>query len=415
MRQIDVSIDPTLPQYEFLTTQSKFPAIVAGFGAGKTEAVVQRSILGKLANPKTNRGFYEPTYDLVRQIAFPRFEAMLEKWQIPYRLLKSPNNRIDIKGYGSIIFRSMDRPEKIIGYEHADADIDELDTLKKDEAAEVWRRVQSRNRQKKASGKNTIGVATTPEGFRFVYDRWHKQKHADYEIIRAATYSNPHLPEDYIDNLRETYTEELLNAYIEGLFVNLTSGTVFTGFNRVSCDTSDDQDGKEPLYIGMDFNVTNMSAVVYVKREHGYSAVRELTGIYDTPAMITAIEQLFPDRHITIFPDASGKARKTVGASVSDISLLKAASFKVKAKDSNPLIKDRVNAANVALSKGKIKVNVSKCPEYADCLEQLAYDKNGVPDKSSGLDHLTDAGTYPIAYLMPLKKPITKMNASFPI
>ena len=51
----------------------------------------------------------------------------------------------------------------IIGYEHADADIDELD-IKRDDAAYVWRQVMARNRQAK-NGLNTVGVTTTPEGF----------------------------------------------------------------------------------------------------------------------------------------------------------------------------------------------------------------------------------------------------------
>ena len=163
-------LEPTVPQYEYIYAQEPFPALVAGFGAGKTEAAVSRAIIGKLAYPTLNRGFYEPTYDLIRQIAFPRFEEMLENLSIPYRLYKSPLNYVEIEDHGKIIFRSMDQPQRIIGYEHADADIDELDTLKEADAAEVWRRVLSRNRQKKPDKKpNTLGVTTTPEGFRFVY------------------------------------------------------------------------------------------------------------------------------------------------------------------------------------------------------------------------------------------------------
>ena len=96
---------------------------MAGFGAGKTEAAVLRSIFGKLSNPNTNRGFYEPTYDLIRMIAWPRFEEILTDLEIPYRLNKSPLNMISIEGYGNIIFRSMDNAHRIVGYEHADADI----------------------------------------------------------------------------------------------------------------------------------------------------------------------------------------------------------------------------------------------------------------------------------------------------
>jgi len=125
---------PTKPQYDYITAKDPFPALVAGFGAGKTEAAIKRSIIGKLQYPTCNRGFYEPTYDLIRMIAFPRFEEALTELGIPYRLYKSPLNYISIEGKGNIFFRSMDNPGRIIGYEHADADIDELDTLKIDDA-----------------------------------------------------------------------------------------------------------------------------------------------------------------------------------------------------------------------------------------------------------------------------------------
>ena len=409
-----MQIQPTKPQYDYMMSKAQFPAMVAGFGAGKTESAINRALIGKLLYPECNRGFYEPTYDLIRMIAFPRFEEALEKSGLPYKLYKSPINKLSIEGYGSIIFRSMDTPSRIIGYEHGDADVDELDTLKRDDAADVWRRVLSRNRQKKHDGsKNTIGVTTTPEGFRFVYETWSKDPKEGYEIIQAATQSNPHLPEGYIDSLKAVYPEELLNAYLEGLFVNLTSGTIYNSYNREKNRTRETIKAKEPLYIGMDFNVTNMSAVTYVIRNGIWCAVDELKGIYDTPSMIDTIKSRYDQHNITVYPDATGKSRKSVDASISDISLLRAAGFRIKANDSNPRVKDRIMSTNAGFNKNVILVNDDKCPEFARCLEQLAYDKNGEPDKTQNIDHLPDAGTYPIAYEMPIRKPVSVIKVSF--
>ena len=50
------------------------------------------------------------------------------------------------------------------------------------------------------------------------------------------------------------------------------------------------------------------------------------------------------------------------------------------------------------------RVNTIKCPEYTEALERMPFDKNGTPDKTSGFDHLTDAGGYFIYYEYPLKK-----------
>ena len=415
-----MQIAPTKPQYDYIYSTAKFPAMVAGFGAGKTEAAVLRSIIGKLQHPEADRGFYEPTYDLVRMIAFPRFEEVLTNLNIPYKLYKSPLNYLEIRGYGKIFFRSMDAPERIIGYEHGDCDIDELDTLKKQDAERAFRQILARNRQKKLDGSpNTIGVTTTPEGFKFTYEAWAKDAKESakngYVIYYAPTYSNPHLPPDYVDNLRAIYPDNLLDAYIEGRFVNLTSGTVFSGYDRTRCRSAETLDDKEPLKIGMDFNVTNMSAVVYVVRGEAWHAVDELKGIYDTPAMVEAIQERYGKRHITVYPDATGKSRKTVDASTSDIALLQQAGFAVRAKDSNPPVRDRVLSSNACFSHGRVFVNDERCPELARCLEQLAYDSNGQPDKKSNLDHLPDAGTYPLAYEFPVRKPVANIGVRFAV
>jgi len=404
------TFEPSCPQYDYMMAEDSFPAMVAGYGAGKTEAALIRSIIGMIQYPGLNRGFYEPTYDLVRMIAFPRFEEMLTRLDIPYKLFKSPLNYISIEGRGSIFFRSMDTPSRIIGYEHADADVDELDTLKADDAADVWRRILSRNRQKKADGKpNTIGVTTTPEGFRFVYQRWKRDPGPGYRIIQAPTESNPHLPEGYIESLREAYPEALLQAYLMGEFVNLAAGTVYHTFSRELNDTDAVEQRGEHLHVGMDFNVQNMSSVIHVVRDGDPYAVGELSGVLDTPAMIDLIKDRYPEHKITVYPDASGSGRKTVDASTNDLALLRQAGFSVVADKANPSVRSRVLAMCSAFcnaeGRRRYKVNVKRCPAYVECLEQQAYDKHGAPDKTQGLDHKNDAGGYFIVKRFPIVKP----------
>jgi hypothetical protein len=405
------TISPTAPQFDYMMSTDLFPAMVAGFGAGKTEAAVMRCIIGKLRNPTTDRGFYLPTYDLVRTIAFPRFEEALETMKIPYRLYKSPLNMIVIPNCGKIIFRSMDSPHRIIGYQHADADCDELDTLKKDDAAEVWRRVLSRNRQKKPDGSpNTVGVTTTPEGFKFVHEAWKASPRKGHVIIQAPTYSNPHLPEGYIDILRDQYPAALLEAYVEGLFVNLTSGTVYHTFDRVLNNCDDVEKDGEKLFVGMDFNVENMAAIINVKRDGKPRAVNEFTGVFDTGAMIKLLKDRYPRNTLVIYPDASGQNRKTVDASTNDIALLKQAGFMVVVNPANPSVKDRVTASTSAFCNANGErlylINVERCPELAKCAEQQPYDKYGQPCKKSGFDHPLDAMGYFIVKDYPIMRPI---------
>lgn len=405
-------IELTDPQYRLVSTDSQFPAMVAGFGAGKTNALMKRALYLKFKYPENNIAYYLPTYDLVRTIAFPRFQeelaaiGMVEKEH--YTLVQSLTPMIKIIGAGQIILRTMDNPGRIVGYEVADSLIDELDTLKHNDARNAWQKILARNRQKKADGsKNTIAVGTTPEGFKFVYEKW-KQKppSAEYELIKASTYSNRrNLPDTYIEDLLADYPESLIAAYLEGEFVNLTSGAVYPSYDRLLNASVEVIQPGEPLHIGMDFNVGKMSAIVFVQRGGFPHAVDELTGILDTPAMIAALKRRFPNHVKFIYPDASGGSRKSNNASVSDISLLEQAGFNVLANASNPFVKDRILAVNRMLHAGdkrRLRVNADKCPMFADSLEKQAYADNGEPDKTSGFDHTNDAGGYFIAYRFPV-------------
>jgi hypothetical protein len=224
----------TAPQYALICSNKRYPAMVAGFGAGKTEGLITRGLKLKFEYPENDIAYYMPTYDLVNTIAFPRFEEMLTNDGLIYgkdfTTIRSQTPLIKIKGYGKFILRTMDRPQRIIGYEVGDSLVDELDTLKQKDAEMVWRKILGRNRQKKPNGEdNTVAVGTTPEGFKFVYDRWKKNPpNEEYQIIRASTYSNAHnLPDNYIPDLLADYPSSLIAAYIDGEFVNLTSGSVY--------------------------------------------------------------------------------------------------------------------------------------------------------------------------------------------
>lgn len=397
----------TGPQYDFVTAEDQFPAFVAGFGSGKTHAGIARTLAKKLSYPRQDVAYYLPTYDLVRRIGFPRFAEQLEEMRLPFKTNKA-DNVIQIADAGTIIFRTLDTPERIIGYEVADSIADELDTLKEEQAREAWNKIISRNRQKKPDGSlNTVGVATTPEGFRFVYDRWQRRGGPGYRIIRASTLSNAtNLPAGYIDSLRATYSSNLLAAYLDGEFVNLASGSVYPEFDRVLNATSEQVQGAEALHVGMDFNVGKMSAVIHVLRSDEPHAVTERTRVLDTPAMAALLRRDFPHNPIIVYPDASGESRKSNNASESDLAILRKAGFSVRVNATNPRVKDRVLAMNALIHKDgarRYRVSPEGCPELVESLEKQAYDKHGEPDKAGGLDHVVDAAGYFVAYRYPIK------------
>lgn len=408
----------TEPQARFFQLRDKYPAFVGGFGTGKTETLANCAIRDGLESSSALIALYEPTYDLVRLILAPRMEEKLSSLGIRYKYNKQENIIYTSSGQcGDFVLRTLENPARIIGYESYRAHVDEIDTLKKDQAKLAWQKIIARNRQRPdgiADPFNRVSAYTTPEGYRFVYDTWGRNPKPGYVMVQAATYSNPFLPDDYVQTLRDSYPAALIDAYIEGRFTNLTSGSVYPDFDRVLNHSDATLQEGEPALIGMDFNRLHMSAVIYVMRDGWPVAVDEITDGRDTPQMV----ELFLERYkrrghaVTIFPDASGQNSSSKNASESDLSIIRQAGLAVRVNSTNPAIMDRVNAVNALILNGqgerRLKVNTHRCPHLTDGLEQQAFDKNGMPDKSSGIDHVIDAAGYPLAHMFPVKKPVTE-------
>jgi hypothetical protein len=392
-------------QRAFVTSKAPYPCFVGGFGSGKTAAAMARAMALKVACREQSIAYYLPTYPLIQDIAYERFPELCDRKGWAFKLNRQ-DAVMEFPGAGRIVFRNMEQPERIVGYEVAHSLVDEIDIMPTEKARSAWNKIIARNRQK-CGMPNTVGVATTPEGFKFVYERWEKSPAPGYELFRAETRENAaNLPAGYIENLEASYAPNLLLAYLQGRFVNLTQGSVYAEFDRALNGSSETILTSEPLHIGLDFNIGKMAAVVAVLRDGNPHVADELTGILDTPAMIAAIKGRFEGHAILVYPDASGGSRKTTNASESDIALLRAASFNVLAPSTNPAVRDRITAVNqMILSDGvrRLRINADRAPVLVECLEKQAYDKNGEPDKSSDLDHSNDALGYFINYRWPVR------------
>lgn len=417
-------VELSRPQHLFVSSPEIYPAFVGGYGSGKTQANVSRLVSRKLIDVDCNVAYYLPTYDLVRQIGYPRFIDAFMSLGIPTRLNSSEHIlHIGPRGrWGQVIFRTLDKPANIVGYEVADSGVDELDTLTAEKADEAWNKIIGRNRQKKKNGApNTIGVATTPEGFRFCYDTWDKPgrkttPEKGYKLIQAPTSSNrKFLPLNYEQQLRDTYPTALCEAYLAGKFVNLTSGTIYVGFDRRLSRSKESIKENETLHIGMDFNVTKMAAAIHVMREGKPHCVGELVKVFDTPAMVKLIKDRYKaiGHPIMVYPDATGRARDSSGATETDLALLRA-EFTVCVNSINPPVKDRITSVNVLLDKHGERnyfINDDLAPHLVEGFEKQVYDKNGEPDKTAGLDHIIDAAGYFIAYKFPIVKHIVQFTS----
>lgn len=419
---------PTLnePQAQFLALPHKYRAYVAGFGAGKTWAISAGACKHYWEHPKAHRGYFAPTYPQIRDIYFPTIEEVAHDWGLRVKIAEVNKEVHFYSGRqyrGTTICRSMEKPESIVGFKIARADVDELDTLPIRKAEHAWRKILARLRLK-FDGQNGADVATTPEGFRFTWQQWVKAVREKpelkglYGLVQASTYDNElNLPDDYIPGLLASYPPQLIQAYLNGEFVNLTAGTIYHAYDRKLNASSETLRDGEPVFVGMDFNVGKMAAIVHVKRDGWPHAVAEVVNGYDTPDMIRILKERLGERQIRVYPDASGASRKSVNASTTDIQLLKSAGFIVIAPPANPPVKDRINSMNAmfcnAEGERRYRVNADLCPTYAENLEQQVWADNGEPDKTAGNDHTNDAGGYFIHKEYPLVKPVTPIKLGF--
>ena len=417
-----LEIKANRPQGRFLPMPQKFRAFIGGFGSSKTYTGCMAKCQHYWEHPKVNQGYFSPTYSTIRDIFYPTIEEVAFKFGLSVEIKQSTHEVSFYSGRqyrGTTICRSMDKPANIIGFKIGHALIDELDTLPINKAEEAWQKIIARMRYNVTGVKNGIDVASTPEGFRFCHKKFVQLPQENpallenYGIVQASTYDNEkHLPDDYIPSLKESYPAELIEAYINGQFTNLTSGTVFRNYDRERCNSDERIIDKEPLFIGQDFNVQKMASAVFVQRKDGFHAVAELKDLFDTPDVIKTVKARWAleGHRINFYPDASGGSRKSVDASKSDISLLTNAGFAVRNNPRNPAIKDRILATNKAFEVGKIRVNAKECPTIARCLEQQSYTENGEPDKASGFDHMNEAFSYFVAFEFPIIRPISRMK-----
>lgn len=426
------SLALNIPQGQFLAAHKKFNAFVGGYRSGKTFVGCVRLWMLAMQYPGIKLGYFAPTYPMISDIFYSTIaevgEMLGDEWGVNLAVDINVSRKevklfVDDVEYSMVKCRAMEHAHRIVGFDINHAQIDEIDTMKMNKADAAWKKIIARmSSVREDYPVNTVDFTTTPEGFNFVHklfvvDLQERPEIAEfYSLTKASTRQNAkNLPSDYIPSLYNTYPSQLVDAYVDGEFVNLTSGTVYYAYKRQKCRSHEAIQPKETLYIGQDFNVGKMASTVYVQRGKVWHAVAELVDLFDTPDVIRVIQERWKNtgHKIVMYPDASGKNRKSNQASTSDIAMLQQAGFDVRVNASNPAVKDRVLATNKALESGLLMVNDHACPHTARGLEQQAYDKNGEPDKGSGVDHQNDATTYPVAHEMPVVKPMINIPISF--
>lgn len=189
------------------------------------------------------------------------------------------------------------------------------------------------------------------------------------------------------------------------------AGIIFNEFGEHNIEEVRRPAESEPIYIGMDFNVTPMSAVIGRQTKGGIEIYDEIyLDNSNTTEMIDEIRNRYPRNPITVWPDPAGVQRKSSANGNTDIKLLEIAGFTTRYHRQHPLVRDRINAGNSLFFKrtdGSTRFSIDPaCKKTIACLKNWAYKPESMtPTKDSGWDHGCDALTYMIQFLFPINKP----------
>ena len=373
-------------------------ALVCGFGAGKTYALVSKSIILASMNVGCISAIFEPTAPMLRDILMRTMNELLELWEIPFTFRASPLPEYQLQfkeGVHTILLRTILTYQRLRGQNLCAVGFDEADTVNKRDAEQAMNMALARLR---SGDVQQFYATTTPEGHSWAFDTFEKNAKDDTRLIKAKTSDNPYLPEGFIDSLLENYPPQLIQAYLNGNFCNLTTGQVYDKFDRNIhvLETDPVINEHEPIRVGIDFNIGNMNAVIGIATANKFIVIDEIAKSHDTDSLAKEIKAKYPFNKIYVYPDASGGNRST-NASRTDIQILESYGFLNQSALSNPAIRDRVNSVQGMFlnGKGESKMMISKkAIRLIECLELQSYNEKGEPDKDAGYDHMNDALGY---------------------
>lgn len=380
-------------QLDTLQSKSKFTCLLSGIGGGKTWTGVHWCVRQAQKFPKAKGFIGANTYGQLRDATLSAFFNECDSLGITYTFNQS-TGYLSVFG-AEILCKSTDNYEMLRGSEFGWAWLDEAAYMKK-EAFDV---IIGRLRDKK--GPLQMLLTTTPKGHNWVYDHFHPsgEKHSeDYKLIKAKSADNTFLPAGYLDSVKSQFDDRLVEQELMGEFVNLTQGKCYHAFDSIHIQEIEMIN--MPVWIGMDFNVDPMTAVVCQYYNDTLHVVGEIfIRNSNTYEMAKVIVENFGK--CKIVADTSGNARKTSGST--DFQILKEFGHEV-VHTRKPHVIDRINNMNRIFKLNKFKI-ASNCKKTINDLEKVTW-KEGTTeiDKNSDkmLTHLSDGLGYLAFHLMPM-------------
>lgn len=307
---------------------------------------------------------------------------------------------------GSVIqLKGADNRDGLRGISLAGAVLDEFCFM----AQEVWTEVI---RPATSDQQAPVVFISSPSGWNWgkdLYDYALDGQDPNWQAWQFTTADGGNVkPEEIEAAKRELPARTFKQEYLAS-FESL-SNRVYSNFDRRLnvLDEKPDLTAYSEIHVGLDFNVNPMSATVGVKASDQLHLVDEIIlENSNTTEMAQEIKERYGDKRVYVYPDPAGRARKTSAAGgVTDFTILENFGFFVEAPKAHPAVADRINEVQAMLcnSEGQRRLFISPhCRETIKGLDGMTYKKDSsVPDKTIGLDHVTDALGYKIHSMFPI-------------
>lgn len=377
-------------------------ALITGYGGGKTFIGSKRAISTALHNAPVPTMYVSPSYKVAKRTVIPTIRSLLDGKGINYTENKSDHEFIILHGgrKGIIWVGSGDDPGSLKGPNLGCALIDEPFI----QSRAVFDQMLARVRDPKAKLRE-IALTGTPEELNWGYDicEGDEKVNFDIEVIQDSSLANKALPDDFVQTLMAGYDEKMVQAYVDGLFVNMSHGAIYYSYDEKLNFTDNVIDPDRPIDIGMDFNVNPMTAEFSQQAGTEVHVCDEIVLQHsNTPELCEEIKSKYPNSIFNVYPDSSGKSKSSKGTT--DFQIIKEVLGdqleKMHYPPKNPRLKDRFNAVNGMLCNAKkerkLFINKAKCPELVKDFRQTTAPYEEFKKKNPKRTHASDALGYKI-------------------
>ena len=380
-------------QGEVFQSKTRFRVLVAGRRFGKSYLSCIELLRAAIDRPGEVYFYCAPTYRMAKDIAWKTLKTL-----VPQAWVASKNEsdlKIELRNGSMIELKGTENAMALRGRSLGGVVLDEAAFM--DSA--VWFEVL---RPALADKQGWALFISTPEGTAsWFYDLWNyaaEPESTDWDRWSYTTIQGGNVPPEEVEAARGQLDPRTFRQEFEASFENL-SGLVAINFSEENISTIAVDIPQLPLWVGLDFNVDNMSAVCGVRVGDDLHIFHEILMVNATTwDMADELNHHFGlERRKDVCPDPTGAARKTAGVGLADHAILRKSGHLVSTPRSPWKIRDKVNCVNTAILDGtgtrRLKIH-PRCKETIKSLRTLVYDDNGLPNKKLGVDHMFDALGY---------------------